>query len=92
MHRFETYISICQGLSDEGAQVLTSVQELLGLVTRHGDNLEAMSRDLCVSIAHIYIAALLLGKTEGKFDDVVFFLASTFSILSSELFSWNNLV
>lgn len=42
--------------------MLNSVKELLGLVKRHSDSMEAVSRDLCVSIAHIYIAALLLGK------------------------------
>jgi len=48
-----------QGLS-EAALVVNSVTELLELVKRHSDCLEAASRDLCVSIAHIYIAALLL--------------------------------
>ena len=47
--------------------MVSSVKELLGLVKRHSDNLEPVSRDLCVSIAHIYIAALLLGKTKYDF-------------------------
>ena len=51
-----------QGLSEAASLVLNSVKELLGLVKRHSDSMEAVSRDLCVSIAHIYIAALLLGK------------------------------
>ena len=42
--------------------MVNSVTELLELVKRHSDCLEAASRDLCVSIAHIYITALLLGK------------------------------
>ena len=59
----ETYYhSANQGLSDPASLVMNSVKELLGLVKRHSDSMEAVSRDLCVSIAHIYIAALLLGK------------------------------
>ena len=56
-----------QGLSEAGSLLVSSVKELLGLVKRHSDNLEPVSRDLCVSIAHIYIAALLLGK-RTKYD------------------------
>ena len=56
-----------QGLSEAGFLLVSSVKELLGLVKRHSDNLEPVSRDLCVSIAHIYIAALLLGK-RTKYD------------------------
>ena len=39
-----------------------AVREILELVERSGDNLESLARDLCESIAHTYIAALLLGK------------------------------
>ena len=66
----ETYYhSANQGLSDPASLVVNSVKELLGLVKRHSDFMEAVSRDLCVSIAHIYIAALLLGKRKlAKYD------------------------
>ena len=54
--------SLNQGLGEAGTQVVGAVREILELVERSGDNLESLARDLCESIAHTYIAALLLGK------------------------------
>ena len=51
--------------------MVNSVTELLGLVKSHSECLEAASRDLCVSIARIYIAALLLGRSNREKYDII---------------------
>ena len=49
-------------LEDVSGKVSRAVKDLATAVRDNPDNIEAMARDLCVSIAHTYIATLLIGE------------------------------
>ena len=51
------------GLEDVSEKVARAVKDVVTSVRDNPESIEAMARDLCVSIAHTYIATLLIGKT-----------------------------
>ena len=59
-------VSSCDQVSGAMADIVTCVQ-------RHQDNIQTMARDLSVSIAHTYIAALLLDHAiTTRYNDTVY--------------------
>ena len=51
-------------LVDTGAAVSLAMSNILKTIHANPDKIQANARDLCLSIAHTYIAALLLGRSE----------------------------
>ena len=51
-------------LVDTGASVSLAMSNILKTIHANPDKIQANARDLCLSIAHTYIAALLLGGSE----------------------------
>ena len=49
-------------LEEAGRKVETAVDQLLKSVVSNQENIEVVARDLTVSIAYTYIAALLIGE------------------------------
>ena len=51
-------------LVDTGAAVSLAMSNILKTIHANPDKIQANARDLCLSIAHTYITALLLGGSE----------------------------
>ena len=51
-------------LAPTAAGISLAMSNILKTIHDNPDNIHANARDLCLSIAHTYIAALLLGRSE----------------------------
>ena len=56
-------------LSSSGCAISTSMSNIVKTIHSNPDEIQANARDLCLSIAHTYIAALLLGMTINFYLD-----------------------
>ena len=54
--------SAVSGFREASAEIRRSVDQIVEKVSKNPESLQLMARDLTVSLAHTYIAALLIGK------------------------------